>query len=43
MPTTTLNDEDLKKFFQSKGYNAKVIISKKIDENGNIQVIWKPI
>ena len=41
MPTATLDDEDFKKLFQSQGYNANVIISKKIDEDGNVQVIWK--
>ncbi len=41
MPTAILNDEDFKELFQSKGFNANVIISKSIDEDGNVKVIWK--
>ena len=41
MPTATLEDDDFKKLFQSQGYNANVIISKSIDEDGNVKIVWK--
>jgi len=41
MPTATLNDEDFKKIFQDMGYNANVIISKSINEKGEVEIVWK--
>ncbi len=41
MPTAILTDEDFKELFQGQGYNANVIISKRINEEGDVEVIWK--
>lgn len=41
MPTAILTDEDFKEFFQEKGFNANVIISKKINDKGEVEVVWK--
>ena len=41
MPTAILTDEDFKKMFEDLGYNCNTIISKKINDKGEVEVIWK--
>lgn len=40
MPTAILSDEDFKKIFQDMGYNCNTIISKKINDKGEVEVFW---
>ena len=43
MPTITLDNEDIKKalnFLTNNKYEINTIVSKKIDEKGNLEIFW---
>jgi hypothetical protein len=40
MPKAILTDEDFKKMFQEMGYNCNTIISKEINELGEVEIFW---
>lgn len=40
MPTAILEDTDFKEYLQSKGFNCNTIISKKINDKGEVEIFW---
>lgn len=42
MPSATIDDEDLKKFISMEsGYQVGKIVSKKINDKGEVVVFWR--
>ena len=42
MPTAILEDNDFIKIFSDMGYNCFRIIEKRINDKGEVEIVWRP-